>query len=93
MNDFYNNNLFRVDFNRSFSDIFPSTKEFLEASQLCQMLIPPDIERADLELIFYLLYSKYGNNTIASTDETRFKFSLFSIVYQWGGNWKKKVKM
>lgn len=45
----------------------------------------------NLELIYYLLYSRYGNSVIASSDQNRFKFQLFSTIFQYGPTWAKEL--
>ena len=46
---------------------------------------------ASINLLFYLLYSKYGNNPIANNDVNQFKFKIFSIVFQYGPSWEKRL--
>lgn len=41
--------------------------------------------------LFYLLYAKYGNSPIANRDINQFKYKVFSIIYQYGPTWEKKV--
>ena len=41
--------------------------------------------------LFYLLYAKYGNSPIANRDITQFKYKVFSIIYQYGPTWEKKI--
>lgn len=44
-----------------------------------------------LELTYYLLYARYGNSHIAYTDETQFKYALFSRIFMYGPSWSKKL--
>lgn len=41
--------------------------------------------------LYYLLYARYGNSPIAYMDENQFKAELFSIVFQYGGAWEKRL--
>ena len=41
--------------------------------------------------LYYLLYARYGNSPIAYMDENQFKAGLFSIVFQYGGAWEKRL--
>ena len=43
------------------------------------------------ETIFYLLYARYGNSHIASSDPNRFRFLLFSKIFQYGPTWKRRL--
>ena len=42
-------------------------------------------------LVFYLLYGKYGNNPIANYDINQFKYKMWSIIFQYGPAWAKKL--
>lgn len=47
---------------------------------------------ADSEnLVFYLLYSRYGNNPIANEDINQFKMKLFATIFQYGPSWEKRL--
>ena len=45
----------------------------------------------DTELLFYLLYSHYGNSHISYSDEHQFVYSLFSIIMNYGPAWAKRL--
>ena len=45
----------------------------------------------DTELLFYLLYSRYGNSHISYSDEHQFVYSLFSIIMNYGPAWAKRL--
>lgn len=45
----------------------------------------------NVSLVYYLLYSRYGNNPIANQDITQFKFKLFSVIFQYGPSWEKRL--
>lgn len=51
------------------------------------------ITENSLEKLFYLLYAYYGNSHIASSDETQFKYKLFSTIFMYGGIWEKKLEI
>ena len=44
-----------------------------------------------LKRIYYLLYARYGNNPIANYDENQFIYKLFTVVYQYGPTWAKRL--
>ena len=46
-----------------------------------------------LKRIFYLLYARYANNPIANYDETQFIYKLFTVVYQYGPTWAKRLEV
>ena len=45
----------------------------------------------EINLLFYLLYSRYGNNPIANWDVNQFKFKMFTIIFQYGPSWSKRL--
>lgn len=44
-----------------------------------------------LELVFGLLYAKYGNNPIANNDVNQFKAKVFSVLFSYGPTWLKRL--
>lgn len=92
MNDLYPN-LFGNFPYRKFSDIFATEEDFaadwLEAPFSSQPInnIPDNY----LSLIYYLLLSRYANSTIKSYDENQFKLKVFSIIFNYGPSWIKKL--
>lgn len=47
----------------------------------------------NVELLFALLYAKYGNSPIANGDVNQFKFKVFSIIFKYGPAWEKKLEI
>lgn len=45
----------------------------------------------NVELTFYLLYARYGNNPIANRDINQFKYKIFSVMFQYGPTWEKRL--
>ena len=76
---------------RTFSDIYMDAESF--AADWEMSTFPSHIEELPIELIFMLLYSRYGNSNIASSDENRFKFQMFAMIFQYGPSWNKELKM
>ena len=76
---------------RTFSDIFesvePFTKEWMETPFAAM------VETLPMDVIFMLLYSRYGNNNIAASDEDRFKYQLFSYIFQYAPTWNKELSI
>lgn len=83
MNSYYGS--FRT---RTFANIFPSLEDFQTEYEALPF---KDSALTDLTKVYYLLYSIYGNSHIAYTDETQFKFALFSTLWQYGPTWAKEV--
>lgn len=83
MNSYYGS--FRT---RTFADIFTSLEDFQAEYEALPF---QDSSLSDLTKVYYLLYAKYGNSHIAYSDETQFKFALFSTLWQYGPAWTKEV--
>ena len=73
----------------SFTDIYSSAEDFLKEYK--SIGIPTTIKDTMATTLYYLLYSRYGNDIIASSDTNRFKYRLFSIIWQYGPTWEKKL--
>lgn len=72
---------------KKFTDIYPKVSEFIKDYQTNG--IPTTISETSITTLFYLLYARYGNDHISSSDENRFKYNLFSIVFSKGPTWEK----
>ena len=53
--------------------------------------IPTTISTTNATTLYYLLYAKYGNTPIANYDENQWKYKVFSIIYQYGPTWEKRL--
>ena len=74
---------------RTFTDIYGDLDLFLEEYAECG--IPVVLEETSLRTLYYLLYARYGNSNIASSDETQFKYKLFSTIFMYGPAWQKRL--
>ena len=64
---------------RTFSDIWKTFDEFRDEyidSPLQNMSV------SNLEILYYLLYARYGNSHIASSDENQFKYQVYATIFQ-----------
>ena len=76
---------------RKFTDIFNDVNSFI--SEYKANGIPQSIKEENAKTLYYLLYAKYGNTPIANSDETQFKYKLFSIVFMYGPTWEKRLEI
>lgn len=53
--------------------------------------IPTTISVQNATTLYYLLYARYGNTPIANYDEEQWKYKIFSIVFQYGPTWEKRL--
>lgn len=49
------------------------------------------LTETNLSVLYYLLYARYGNSVIASSDQYQFKAKLFSLIFQYGPTWEKRL--
>ena len=76
---------------RTFADIFTDVDVFKEDYN--NNGIPVSISDVNLTTLYYLLYARYGNSNIASSDETQFKYKLFSTIFMYGPAWQKRLEI
>lgn len=91
-----NNNPFMYGYyrNRKFSDVYPTVDSFIADYTDCG--IEPTLVNENnqtLTNLYYMLYSKYGNSTIASSDENQFRYGLWTIVFMYGPTWEKRLEL
>lgn len=60
---------------------------------VCDELSAGETGDKNLKLLFYSLYSRFGNSPIASTDRNRFKYNLYSIIYNYAPTWIKRLSI
>lgn len=97
------NNLFGVYLTKKFSDIYNNASDFVDeykASPLYEVeldessnVIYSTLSDKSLEVLYYLLYARYGNDHIYNTDENQFKYKLFSTIYKYGPTWEKRLEV
>ena len=55
--------------------------------------VPTTISQENALMTYLLLFSRYGNNPIANYDITQFKNKIFTIIWQYGPAWEKRLSM
>lgn len=98
----YNSNsLFGGYFTRKFSDIYPTLDAFLAdfTTFSTEGLNPAFINNTQtstvntINIVYYLLSARYGYSHIAGSSEDLFKLRLFTIIYQYGPTWEKRLNL
>jgi len=72
-----------------FTEIFPDYNTF--KTDYTGSPLKDAITDDNLEVLYYLLYARYGNSPIANYDENMFKYKLFGIIWQYGPTWQKRL--
>ena len=76
---------------KKFTDVYDSVEKFL--SDYNSVGLPTTISQGSAQTLYYLLYGRYGNDVIASSDINRFKYRLFGIIFQYGPTWEKRLEI
>lgn len=76
---------------RTFTDIYTTLDSFKEDYSTCG--IPTTLSDESLTTLYYLLYARYGNSNVASSDENQFKYKVFSTVFMYGPAWQKRLDL
>ena len=71
------------------TDVWGQASDFLTDYQSAG--IPTTISNQNATTLYYLLYAKYGNTPIANYDENQWKYKMFSIIFQYGPTWEKRL--
>lgn len=87
-------NIYGCYWTSTFNDIFKSYDEFKAEKEFYdQAGLDSGISEKSSQTLFYLLSARYGNSSIANSDKTQFKLKLFSIIFQYGPTWEKRLSI
>lgn len=76
----------------TFTDVWDNVDDFkadLAESPFDGCISPSNPD--NVSILFYLLYARYGNNPIANHDIIQWKFKIFSVIFQYGPTWEKRL--
>lgn len=76
---------------RIFKEIFKDKQEFY--TEYMNIGLGGFKDNQTLDNLYTLLYARRGNDAIFSTDETQFKYKLFSIIFQYGPDYEKRLEI
>ena len=80
-----------------FCEIWDSSESFLadynNTGTTFTNQVPPVISQQNALMTYLLLFSRYGNNPIANYDVNQFKNKIFTIIWQYGPAWEKRLSM
>lgn len=78
--------------NYKFVQYYPSLESFKDDYQ--NLGIPKVFEdEKTIQILYWLLISRYGASTVSSYSYQLFKPMLFTRIWQYGGTWQKRVKI
>lgn len=74
-----------------FVDVFEKYSDFETAYKATPF--KDAITDENLEILYYILYARYGNSSITNFSENQFKYKLFNIIWQYGPTWEKRLTL
>lgn len=74
---------------KNFEDIYDSVNTFM--ADYGTLGLPKTITDQNAQILYYLLFSRYGNSPIANYDENQFKVKLQAVIWQFGPTWEKRL--
>lgn len=93
----WNNSLYGNYRTRKFTDLYGKVDDFIadykNENPKFENGIPVTISDESITTLFYLLYARYGNSHIASSDETQFRYKVFSTIFMYGPTWEKRLEI
>lgn len=87
----FNNSLYGNYRQVKFTDVFPDLETFQTEYQNAK--IAQRISTPNVPTLYYMLYARYGNSTIASSDTNQFKYKLWTIIFSYGPAWEKRIEI
>ena len=80
-----------------FCEIWDSSEKFLadynNTGTEFTNQVPTTISQENALMTYLLLFSRYGNNPIANYDVAQFKNKIFTLIWQYGPAWEKRLSM
>lgn len=76
---------------RKFGEVYNSADLFYYDYQ--NLGIATTISETNCKNLFYLLYAKYAGSHFANENEVQAKMKIFSIIFEYGPTWEKKLEI
>ena len=77
-----------------FTEVWDNAASFLADYKASPFYVTNNTLSDDnVELTYFLLYNKYGNNPIANYDLNQFKYKVFGVMFQYGPAWATKLSI
>lgn len=92
----FTENLYGTYRNVKFVDIFPDIATWQTEITACKLPLTTLVGAANssqMTQIYYLLYAKYGNSTIAGSDVEQWKYRLYAKIFQFAPTWWKRMEV
>lgn len=87
----WNNSLYGNYRQVKFTDVWQTAESFV--SEYKNNGIETTISDKTATTLYYLLYSRYGNSVLASSDTNRFKYDVWATIFSYGPTWEKRLEI
>lgn len=77
----------------TFEEVYPDFQGFLDDATNEYSMFKCFDDDTTYRTVFYLLYAKFGDRETIQTDLVRWKTKLFSLIWQYGPNWKRELDL
>lgn len=95
MSNMFYEPLYGMNRNNTFADVFGSPDEFYSyiagENAIPDLALNKILTKEKSSILFFLLYSKYGNSTFASSDQNRSIIRMLTMIWQYAPNWLKEL--
>lgn len=76
-----------------FSEVFDNATKFLNEWKASALYEDGLIKDENVTKTFYLIYAAKGNSAISNMDVNQWKYKVWSIIYQYGPTWQRKLEI
>lgn len=76
----------------TFNEEFPTVEDFMDFFKNNEAYVP-EISDESARTLYFLLSARYGECHIVMSSYNRFRYSLLSIIFQYGPTWEKKMEI
>ena len=87
----WNNSLYGNYRQVKFTDVWQTAESFV--TDYKNNGIETTISDKTATTLYYLLYSRYGNSVLASSDTNRFKYDVWATIFSYGPTWEKRLEI
>ena len=82
-----------TDSTLKFSEVFENSTKFLNEWKASALYEEGLIKDENVTKTFYLIYAAKGNSAISNMDVNQWKYKVWSIIYQYGPTWQRKLEI
>lgn len=77
--------------NKTFTEVWPNVESFINDYK--NNGITAIVKEDKVNVLYYLLYARYGNSTPKNSDENQFKYNVFALIFMYGPAWEERLNL